>query len=635
MVGLTWATSTNLEDKMPTARNSIRHKFGGGWATDFGPTAEVQLGQDGSVVVPYLVNAENITFELDGGTHKVGGTAKLNSSAINSGQEIRALYDFWRQGTDASPAQRRIISTGTTIFNDDGNGSFSSLITGLVDNSVVSFAQLDDHVLIMFSDKTDDMRLWDQTTVTTLTSSSTVPRGAFGRSHKNRWWVAGDEANPSRLYFSVVVDNLAASTADWTGAGSGTIEIDPDDGDKITALISHKDELWVFKGPYKGSIHRISGSSPTGGDGFSRSTFVRGIGSAGPNSLTTFRDDIVFQWVDGSIHSLKATAAFGDFNESALSNPINSFLRQRVNLGRLDTAWAANDVSRSCVVFTLPIDTATLPNFPLCMDYRFEPVRWSQWPAFGDVSGNSFVNCVAEVIDQTDNDKPILMAGGEDGFVRKLHRTDRSLDGVTAYTATTTLPFLHYGEPMRFKELAEVGIGIAPQGTQNMTFGWQRDDNAQQTETVSQGTGEVLGGSITNLDITLTSGTGSIATITTASNHGLSVNDTAVIFESVSYDGRHTVLTVPSATTFTISSAGTADESSGSETVQTGGTSSVFVLGISVLGGASFNDRFIDLVEGGEFRSVQYEVSQGGNFNDLELHTITSTIKPGSLSTEN
>ena len=124
-----------------------------------------------------------------------------------------------------------------------------------------------------------------------------------------------------------------------------------------------------------------------------------------------------------------------------------------------------------------------------------------------------------------------------------------------------------------------------------------------------------------------------MATITASAVHGISVNDTVVIFGTTNYNGRHTVTTVPTTTTFTFVSTATSADNTG--TFQTGGTSSVFVLGISALGGASFSDRFIDLVEGGEFRSVQYEVSQGGNFNDLELHTITSTIKPGALSTEN
>ena len=41
----------------------IRHTFGGGWATAFGPTTEVDV-RGGRVVVPYLVDADNIEYTL-------------------------------------------------------------------------------------------------------------------------------------------------------------------------------------------------------------------------------------------------------------------------------------------------------------------------------------------------------------------------------------------------------------------------------------------------------------------------------------------------------------------------------------------------------------------------------------------
>jgi hypothetical protein len=71
----------------------------------------------------------------------------------------------------------------------------------------------------------------------------------------------GRATNPSRLYYSANVD-----PEDWVGVGSGSIDIDINDGDMITGIASYQDNLFVFKGPNKGSIHRITGSSPTGSD---------------------------------------------------------------------------------------------------------------------------------------------------------------------------------------------------------------------------------------------------------------------------------------------------------------------------------------------------------------------------------
>ena len=46
---------------MPSNKKTIRHVFGGGWATDFGFTADVQIDQSGRVVVPFLTENRNTT----------------------------------------------------------------------------------------------------------------------------------------------------------------------------------------------------------------------------------------------------------------------------------------------------------------------------------------------------------------------------------------------------------------------------------------------------------------------------------------------------------------------------------------------------------------------------------------------
>ena len=42
--------------------------------TDPGPSADVVPSASGDVVWPYLLDAENVFFELDGGPHKIGAT---------------------------------------------------------------------------------------------------------------------------------------------------------------------------------------------------------------------------------------------------------------------------------------------------------------------------------------------------------------------------------------------------------------------------------------------------------------------------------------------------------------------------------------------------------------------------------
>jgi hypothetical protein len=462
-----------------TAKLSIRHQFTGGWATDFGVNSDNTPNPNGIVQLPFLLNAEDCVYELDGGPRMVGGATKLNSSALESGAVIKGIFDYWDIGTAGAPSQHRVIYVGTTIKNDDADGSFSNLFTGLQPGGVPSFCILED-LLVISLDTSDTPKSWDGSTAQALAGSP--PNFAFCIEHKNKLWAAGVDANSSRLYYSVSLNG-----ADWSSSGSGSIDISPRDGDRITGLISFKNELWVFKGPYKGSIHRITGSAPTGDDAFARKTFTQGVGSVGHNTIFIARDDVGFMWSDGTIHSLKATEAFGDFSESTLTRPINiNFIDKRFNFNRLKHAWAANDSANGKVWFAVPIDSSQNNNVMLCMDYRFEPVRWS---LIVTISGGA----LALVVDPGAANRHIIMIGGNDGFVRKFGQARHSIDGATKYNYKVTTPFLTYGVPVIQKTITEAAIGIFPKNDGNITLIWRRDDEAEQSVTITQGGGDVLG----------------------------------------------------------------------------------------------------------------------------------------------
>ena len=328
------------------------------------------------MTVPWLNDAENVEFLLDGGVRKVGGTQKLNSSAMESNAQVYGLFDYWRMGSGGTPAQKRVVHVGTTIKKDDADGTFTNIATGMTDEAVPSYALFDDDLIIM-SDSSDVPQTWDQSGNTTTLGTNT-PNGAFGVTHKNRFFMSGVNTAPSKLFYSRPLPE--GPGGDWNNANAGSLLIDPGDGDRITGLVSYKDELWIFKGPYKGSIHRLAGSSPTsvagdnsaiGTGAFTLIPFIRGVGSVNHNMIFKYNDDIGFMWSDGTIRSLQATAAFGDFREASLSLPINSFLRDRINHTQLRYGQAKTSVARGCVYITVPVDTSTDNNILLCMDTRF------------------------------------------------------------------------------------------------------------------------------------------------------------------------------------------------------------------------------------------------------------------------
>jgi len=505
----------------------FQHTFNGGFSSDRGSDVQAAPRSGDVIPVPFLIDAENVIYSLDGGPGRAPGTSRLNSTVLEAGSVIKGLFDFWLTGAAGSPTQYRIAHVGTKIKRDSADGTFIDLFTGLESGKVPDYSVLED-LLVMSSDSTTDVpKSWDGTTAQSLAGSP--PNFAFSEVHVNRLWAAGDATQPSRLYYST-----SLNAADWTGKGSGYIDISPDDGDSITGIASHKGNLFVFKGPYKGSIHFITGTSPAD---FSREDYAKGVGAVGHNTIFRFLDDIGFMWSDGSIRSLKATDATGDYTQGALSFDIQTWIRKNVNFTRAKHFWAVNNDEYNHVLFSIAIGGSTNNNYTLMMDYRFQPVRWAMWPAFKS-------GCLASVIDASDRNRRIVMAGGTDGYVRKYNRETTTIDGLTAIDYKITTPFFNYGSPVKSKTITTASISTIKNDESAVTFGWVRDENPGQTQTITKRGYTTLGS---------------------------------------------------------------------------------FVLGTDVLASESILDLFTDLTEGGQFRSIQYQITDTALVN-FELHGFGAGI---------
>jgi hypothetical protein len=188
-------------------------------------------------------------------------------------------------------------------------------------------------------------------------------------------------------------------------------------------------------------------------------------------------------WSDGSVHSLAATAAFGDFREASLSLPINNWIRDNINGNRMKYVWAATDSHRGYVLFTIPTGTSTFNNHHLLMDYRFDPPRWAHWDAF--TSG-----CVAEVVDSGVQN---LFDGSNDGFVRRLQQSNRNVDDLSEIESKMNTAWIHFGSPHKKKYIERSSLSLVPKSNADVTFTWNRDNLPEQTQTSGQGaTGDRL-----------------------------------------------------------------------------------------------------------------------------------------------
>lgn len=469
---------------VPDKRAKAIVAFAGGWASDFGPSYTV-APQNGALAIPFLLTADNLLYELDGAPHKVGGSTRLNATAISDGTNIvHGFFDAWYQGTAGTETQIEWANVGTRLYSmDQMDGTWDSRQTGLEDSKEPCFFMAGD-VCIWASTSTADVPRALSVTPAAANLGGSPPNFAFGAWHKNRAWAAGVVSNPSRLYYSA----LLKPNSDWTtAADAGSIDIDPDDGDRIVGLRSHKNELLVFKGPNRGSIHRITGSSPTGSDAFARTPYVGGLGSVNHNGIITVGDDVLFHSSRG-IHSLAATAAFGDYVEAFLARPILTYYQDSLNHTVLNQAWGANYATKGIALWTVAPSGSSAKSVALVYDYRFQPGRWASWGR-----NSAYANMHSLAILQL-NKVHRLYAGLTTGFVQRVADVaNRSLPSSGAYTMRVTTPFLNFGSSAMLKN-AEAGfVSLLPKGSYNLTFGWTRDTNAQETASVSQGGGDTLG----------------------------------------------------------------------------------------------------------------------------------------------
>jgi hypothetical protein len=450
---------------------------GGGWSTELGPSARLALPSTATAVanpilsVPFLVAAEHCVYNLDGWPQKMPGAVRVNASATGASDHVTGIFDYW----NAAGTQRKVIYSGTAIYSEDGSGTLTSIATGLEADKMPWAEVMNDTLVLASTSNVDVPSTWDQTTFAAL--GGTPPNFAFHVQHKDRMWAAGVLANPSRLYYSVL-----GTPADWIGAGSGSIDIAPNDGDSIRAIQSHKNELLIFKGPSRRSIYRLTGSAPTGADAFVLIPFIKGVGAINQQAVIRIRDDLIFP-DDQGLHSLAATAAFGDYNTAFLSQDIASWWVSALNHARLPRVWGANFVGRGYALWTLTRSGAALHDCVLLWDYRFTPTRFALWPTIA-------VGAIGMVLDVNRELTPWF--GTYTGRVLRGNRPDRNWDGA-AYTMKVLFPYLDFGDAYYDKSLNTFRIAYAPKsGT--FTLGVQRDGQAQQLYMVTQsGTGDTLG----------------------------------------------------------------------------------------------------------------------------------------------
>jgi hypothetical protein len=449
-----------------------------------------------------MAKAENIIYEISGAVHKAGGGTRLNSSALASGSPVLGQFDYWKAGASGSFTQVYVVTTdsGKVLCEEDPSGAAGTFTdrTGAVSigaGAIPNFVQAKDVLIIFFSDASTPIKYNNTGAAAALGGSP--PAGRCGCWHKNRPWIGGSNAFPSRLYYGAY-----GTIETWSGQDAGAIDIDSEDGDRIVGLASHKNSLLVFKGPNKGSIHVIGGDAPEGENGFKRDLLVTGIPLQTPNSIVPVGDDVWFMSERG-IHSIAATAAYGNFEQKVVTKYLVGEFRDNISRTRLANVWGVNFASKSFAGWTLAASGSSTNSRFLGLSYinleeGLKPFTWTM----------ATIMSAGIRIHPTTKLRELILADNS-GFLVRMDQSARIMPSTTAYTGRLTTPAVVMGDADVVGQprvdqpvtLQRMWLRRAATGTGNITVAVSRDTDAPETYTFAQGNaGFLLGTSLLGTD---------------------------------------------------------------------------------------------------------------------------------------
>lgn len=451
---------------------------------------------------------DNVLFDTRGSKKKRPAINHAWDGAASGTTNIIGLHDYWYfDGTNMVQKLVGVASDGAVYSYDPDTGTRTTLAldagatawTGtLTSCSMLTF---NNKLFIAVSGSANVIRMWDpQTSASLFDCPGTPPKASILRAHLGRMW-CNDKANRDRAHYSPTADHTQ-----WNGADdSGAIDIGLGDGDPegITAIFpTFKGDTFIAK---RSKFYRVAGYAP---ETFQVSLISSGVGCVSHNSVAPIDQDDIMWVSEKGVHALSATANFGDFESSFVSNDIQRTFNEDLSVSRLKYSWAAYLPNINSVAFCFTessglnrsLTTTTVNNAVYL--YNVPLKAWYRWP---DVSCQS-------VVVASDSDKKRFYFGTHTTRVSKtFHSTnyDISAAGASVAIRFKVVTGIIYPDqsPYAMKGFKRFILFYKPQGNHTITAALKVDNfglNSENSLSFSETTSSALLGS------TFTLGTSSL-----------------------------------------------------------------------------------------------------------------------------
>lgn len=197
-----------------------------------------------------------------------------------------------------------------------------------------------------------------------------------GVLHDGRLIAWGNENDPHRIYVSNA-DNTGTLQPPFGHEDFRTVPIsmrlDSGIGNKVWCGVEFNGLLFLWKHPF--GLFYLCDNAPEP-DNWCIRTKSTAIGCApSPYAVLPVDDDVLFMAADGSFHLLNAVAELGGARSSDLSYAIGlaDWLRENVNLSRLDLVQSTWFRHKKCAYFSVPGTGSLVNNLILKWDFGDTP----------------------------------------------------------------------------------------------------------------------------------------------------------------------------------------------------------------------------------------------------------------------
>lgn len=330
-----------------------------------------------------LINVRNLTLEDH--TWRTGGGATRLGSTLGATVTGLAALDFW---PDTATQRTLVYGDDGALYKDNGaGGAWVTLASGLTTSGAIPMIYeagaeaAGRNRKAIFPDRANSSRVLsgDGATAAAIASPAADWAGTnqpgFGVQHQSFNWMGGNANAPHTIYRSTAADHEDFLTSPYT------LRIFPGEGERLSAGLSYKGVLLLWKYGRSGGVYAVDTSDANSANW--RVIKVGTAGAAGPLCVVAMEDDVAWVAPDGTWHLISATTATGSVRaEDIAARKLGAFHRENINLARLDRAQMVYYAHKQEVQLACSAIGATAKNRRLHLDLNRRTEvgeRWVWW----------------------------------------------------------------------------------------------------------------------------------------------------------------------------------------------------------------------------------------------------------------